>query len=85
MRRVFTVLIFLLSFTVAQGEEFAGHTVVLDDKGKLLSWVDPQSNAYDHVVRLAWNFLLTKVQVEPNGLKSYYTYCCIDQRTFRGT
>src|SRR2546428_5367332 len=35
-----------------------GHTVVLDSQGKLLSWVARQERAYDHVVKLGWNFIL---------------------------
>src|SRR2546422_4764736 len=38
-----------------------GHTVVLDSQGKLLSWVARQERAYDHVVKLGWNFILNKV------------------------
>ena len=55
------------------------HKVVLDDSGKLLSWVQPQQQAYGRVVRLAWDFLLNTVPVESNGLKSYFTYCCLQQ------
>ena len=61
------------------------HRVVLDSSGKLLSWVAPQDHAYDRVMRLAWDFLLHAVPVEANGLKTYYTYCCMDQDTLHGT
>ena len=61
------------------------HKVILDDSGKLLSWVQPQQQAYDRVVRLASGFLLNTVPVEANGLKSFYSYCCIDKKAFRGT
>jgi hypothetical protein len=66
-------------------ETLNGHRVVLDAQGKLLSWVTPQEKAYDRVMRLAWDFLLRSAVVEPNGLKSYFAYCCIDQKTLRGT
>ncbi len=54
------------------------HSVRLDAHGKLLSWVEPQQMAYDRVMRLAWDFLLHAVPVESNGLKTYFTYCCMD-------
>ena len=54
------------------------HPVRLDANGKLLSWVQPQEMAYDRIMRLAWDFLLTSVPVESNGLKTYFTYCCMD-------
>lgn len=66
-------------------ETLNGHRVVLDAQGKLLSWVTPQEKAYDRVMRLAWDFLVRSAVVEPNGLKSYFAYCCIDQKTLRGT
>ena len=30
---------------------------MLDPQGKLASWVQPQAEAYDRVVRLAWDYL----------------------------
>ena len=56
-----------------QNTRLNGHRVVLDSQGKLLSWVEPQERAYDHVVRLGWEFILNKVPVESNGLKTYLT------------
>jgi hypothetical protein len=63
----------------------ASHAVVLDGSGKLLSWVDPQDQAYGTVVRLAWEQLLTGFPVEENGLPTWLTYCCFDGQTLRGT
>ncbi|HLV87645.1 MAG TPA: hypothetical protein VKV39_11745 [Candidatus Sulfotelmatobacter sp.] len=80
--RLYWCLFLAISPSFAQ--VFNTHTVILDRDGKLVSWVQPQDKAYDHVVYLAWNFLLNKVHVEPNGLKSYYTYCCIDGNTMKG-
>ena len=62
----------------------AGHSVVLDGGGKLLSWVEPQDQAYGTVVRLAWDKLLTGFPVEENGLPTWLTYCCFDGETLRG-
>jgi len=69
----------------AQPATLNRHPVNLDGDGKLLSWVRPQSAAYDQVMRRAWDFLLDSVQTESNGLKTFYTYCCVDPNTMRGT
>lgn len=61
----------------------AGHAVVLDGSGKLLSWVVPQDQAYGTVVRLAWDQLLTGFPVEENSLPKL-TYCFFDGETLRG-
>jgi hypothetical protein len=84
MRRLRSFAFLFLVFCPSYGQEFNTHTVLLDDHGKLLPWVQPKDKAYDRVVRLAWDFLLNKVRVEPNGLKSYYTYCCIDGTFMKG-
>jgi hypothetical protein len=62
-----------------------GHAIRLDSAGKLLPWVTPEDKAYDRVIRLAWDFLLTKAPTEKNGLKSFYSYCCLDLKTMHGT
>jgi len=75
----------LLGVQISPAQQtFNRHQVVLDPQGKLLSWAQPQDKAYDRVMHLAWDFLLHKVPVAPNGLKTYYTYCCIDERTLGG-
>jgi hypothetical protein len=66
------------------GSTLAGHAVVLDGGGKLLSWVQPQDQAYATVVRLAWERLLTGFPVESNGLPTWLSYCCFDGETLRG-
>jgi hypothetical protein len=63
----------------------AGHDVVLDRGGRLLSWVAPQEKAYATVVRLAWEQLLTGFPTEENGLLTWLTYCCFDAQTLHGT
>lgn len=70
--------------TLAQ-ESLNGHTIGLDEAGKLRSWVRPEDKAYDRVVRLAWDFLLDKVPLESNGLKTFYAYCCMNLQTRHGT
>ena len=82
-----TLLLLLLVMACPQSavcqETLDGHPVVLDNEGKLLSWL-PQEKAYDGVMRRAWDFLLKGVATESNGLKSYFTYCCLDRKSLRG-
>jgi hypothetical protein len=63
----------------------AGHDVVLDASEKLLSWVQPQDQAYATVVRLAFEQLLDGFPVETNGLPTWLAYCCFDGQTRHGT
>jgi hypothetical protein len=81
---MFSIVFLFLAFCSSKAQVFNTHSVVLDGHGSLLSWVQPQDKAYDRVVGLAWDFLMNKVQVEPNGRKSFYTYCCIDGTTMKG-
>ena len=80
--RVFTALAVLIGAASAISQDALNrHRVVLDASGKLGSWVQPQSRAYDRVMRLAWAFLLRRAPVESNGLKAYLTYCCLNPET----
>ena len=47
--------------------------------------MEPQEQAYDHVVKLAWDFITSKVPVESNGLKTYLTHSTFDPATLHGT
>jgi hypothetical protein len=69
----------LLSALSISQDKLNEHTVQLDGQKKLISWVQPQNQAYDRIVRLAWDFLVKRVPVEGNGLSAYYTYCCLEQ------
>ena len=53
------------------------HTVVLDKDGKLLSWEQPQDQAFSRVTRLAWDYLLHTEPNGSNGLKAHLTNCCM--------
>jgi hypothetical protein len=55
----------------AQGS-LNGHPVRTDSGGGLLSW-RTQSDAYDYVMALGWDFLFNRVPVQ-NGYKYYYLY-----------
>ncbi len=59
---------------------FVGHEVRLDDQQKLLSWKGDATNAYDHFLRLRWNFVQTKAPQSPgpaprSSYPQYYFYC----------
>lgn len=57
-----------------------GHKVALDNNGKLLPWTGGAENAYDHLLRLRWNFVQTKAPLSPGHAPrslypQYYFYC----------
>jgi hypothetical protein len=87
-RRAASVLALFVSAGVASAETppptLAGHGVVLDAGGKLLSWVEPQDRAYATVARLAFEQLRDGFPVEANGLPTWLAYCCFDGVTLRG-
>jgi hypothetical protein len=85
-----SLLIFILAILqpvlFAQAvDRINGHRIVLDTEGKLLAWINPQVLAYDHVMRLGWTFLQSKVPIESNGLRSYLTHSTFDPATLHGT
>ena len=65
------------------------HPVVLDAQGKLLAWYQPQKNlGYDHVVRLAWDFIEHKIPFDTRHgtcLKIYLINSVYDGKTMQGT
>jgi len=72
-------------FRVSRSPVFAedvlnGHKVVLDDQNKIIPWSMPAEQAYDHFLRLRWNFIKTKVPNCPgppprSSYPQYYFYC----------
>ncbi|MFT3705321.1 MAG: hypothetical protein QM802_23335 [Agriterribacter sp.] len=57
-----------------------GHPVILDSSKKLLPWKNKSANAYDHFLRLRWNFVQTKAPMSPppaprSSYPQYYFYC----------
>src|SRR4051794_2822706 len=38
------------------GERLNYHEIETDESGKIVPWSGPPSQAYDHVIRLIWNF-----------------------------
>src|SRR6476620_6674342 len=62
------------------GQFFCGHKVMLDKTGKLLPRKVPAANAYDHFLRLRWNFVKTRTPMSPgpaprSDYPQYYFYC----------
>lgn len=59
---------------------FNKHRVVFDSEHKIISWLTPQSGAYDKFLHLRWNFIKTKVPYSPgpsprSKYPQYYFYC----------
>lgn len=71
-------LLLALSSSASAQDTLNSHRVVLDAGGKLISWVQPQEKAFDRVMRLAWDYLLRGAPTASNGLKAYFTHCCLD-------
>jgi len=76
------LLIFIESFAQVSITDslFCGHHVVLDKQSKLMPWAVGEKNAYDHCLRLRWNFVLTKTPYCPgpdprSSFRQYYFYC----------
>lgn len=58
---------------------FCTHQVIVDKNDMLLPWYTPMENAFDHFLRLRWNFIKTKVPLSPGPLPrslypQYYFY-----------
>ncbi len=64
------------------------HNAVLDPQGRLVAWYSPERNlGYDHVVRLAWDFIEHKVPNDirhSTGLKIYLINAVFDDTTLQG-
>ena len=61
-------------------DTFCGHKVLLDNSQKILPRKVAAENAYDHFLRLRWNFIKTKVPNSPgpaprSSYPQYYFYC----------
>ena len=66
-------------------DSICGHKVILDNQSKILSWMTPQSNAYDQFLHLRWNFVKTRAAVSPapaprSNYPLYYFYCEFKQK-----
>jgi hypothetical protein len=44
---------------------FCTHKVVLDDQQKIVPWYSPEGHAFDHFLRLRWDFIKNRVPAAP--------------------
>jgi hypothetical protein len=51
--------------TVITDTVFCTHKVVLDEQKKIVPWYSPASGAYDHFLRLRWDFIKNRVPNSP--------------------
>lgn len=86
---LFTLCSFIVLFSFAQPasnrysekpDSIATHKVVLDNQSKIISWITPQSNAYNQFLHQRWDFIKTKVPNSPgpaprSSYPQYYFYC----------
>ncbi|MBK8884984.1 MAG: hypothetical protein IPN67_22330 [Bacteroidales bacterium] len=90
MKNILILLTFLILFiscksntkvtTVVTDTVFCTHNVVLDEQNKIVPWYSPAENAYDHFLRLRWDFVKTKAPNSPgpdprSRYPQYYFYC----------
>jgi len=61
-------------------DSIATHKVRLDSQSKLLSWIQPQANAYDKVLRDRWDFIFSGIPMSPgpaprSDYPQFFFYC----------
>jgi hypothetical protein len=61
-------------------DSIATHKVMLDNQSKIISWIQPQSVAYDRFLRDRWNFIIRGIPLCPgpsprSDYPQYYFYC----------
>ena len=75
MSRLLAVLpgmAWFLGANVLPASQLFWHEVRLDDKGKLLSWVDSEAPS-DRIVRSDWE-MFKSIPVQPDGCRTYFTH-----------
>jgi hypothetical protein len=72
-------------------DSVATHKVVLDKQSRIISWITPQSSAYDLFLRDRWNFIFKGIPDCPgpaprSNYPQYYFYCAYkDQKMIPDT
>jgi hypothetical protein len=66
-------------------DSVATHPVRLDSLSKIISWIRPQSFAYDRFLRDRWNFIIRGIPPAPGPLQAslypqYYFYCAYKEQ-----
>ena len=78
--------IFLSAIAPVFAEDvFNTHKVILDSQNKIIPWFGPAEKAYDHFLRLRWDFIKTKAPNSPgppprSSHPQYYFYCAYRDR-----
>ena len=78
--------IFLSALTPVFAEDvFNTHKVILDSQNKIIPWFGPAEKAYDHFLRLRWDFIKTKAPNSPgppprSSYPQYFFYCAYRDR-----
>ncbi len=92
MKHILLLILFLIAIISCKNSgrmitdtTFCTHNVVLDEQEKIVPWYSPAENAYDHFLKLRWNFIKTKVPNSPgpgirSGYPQYYFYCAFNVR-----
>jgi hypothetical protein len=78
------ILLLPIGALLAQ-DVFNGHKVVLDSQGKIVPWFTPAERAYDHFLRIRWDFIKTRAPNSPgpaprSSYPQYYFYCAFRDR-----
>ena len=63
---------------------FNNHKVVFDNQQKIISWITPQSKAFDQFLHMRWDFIKTRVPNSPgppprSSYPQYYFYCAFKE------
>jgi hypothetical protein len=88
------ICIFIVTCSFAQtisnkysekADSIATHKVVLDNQSRIVSWITPQSTAYDRFLHQRWNFIKIRVPDSPgpaprSSYPQYYFYCAFWDR-----
>nr|WP_281720726.1 hypothetical protein [Nitrosomonas nitrosa] len=70
------------AFSVNAPATINGHDVVLDGSGKIIPWTPDPTQGYDHVMSLAWNYLVDSVPNDnQNGKPAYYSHSYMNPDT----
>jgi len=69
-------LSFLFAFQAGFTDTLCTHPVVLDGRLKIVSWIIPQTHAYDKMLDLLWDYILNKVPNGPSAPLPMYTLYC---------
>jgi len=61
---------------ILHAQKINDHKVVLDGDHKIISWIIPQSKAYDTFLHQRWNFIKNHVPVYPGTDYPQYYFSC---------